>query len=42
LCWGKAHKESPAGTGNDYNTSALNRGALYLYMACMQAQGLRP
>jgi hypothetical protein len=42
MCWEKAHKESPVDTGNDVNTSALNRGAMYLYISCMKEQGLRP
>ena len=42
MCWEKAHKESPVGTGNDVNTSALGRGAMHIYMSCMQEQGFRP
>ena len=38
----KAHKESPPDTGNDYNTSAINRGAFYLYKSCMQEHGYEP
>jgi hypothetical protein len=42
MCWEKAHKESPVGSGNDVNTSALAKGAFYLYSSCMQQQGFRP
>ena len=41
-CWAKAHKESPVDTGNDINTSALARGAFYLYQGCMQRHGFAP
>jgi hypothetical protein len=42
MCWTKAHKESPVGSGNDVNTSALAKGAYYLYVACMQRHGFPP
>lgn len=42
LCWEKAHKEDPPNTGNDVNTSGINRGAFYLYQTCMQEQGYEP
>ncbi|WP_026606836.1 hypothetical protein [Methylocapsa acidiphila] len=41
-CWAVAHKEYPTDSGSDVNTSALAKGAYFLYAECMEKHGLKP